>query len=214
MQNENTLASRSELHIMRRIWHTISGVLGLVAYLYTDISLINWGMLFLMISLCGFALDFKRLGNKDLNNRFKRIFRPIMRSSEDDGFSGLPFYALGVAGAVFLYEEHIAILAIMYLIFADPIASVFGVYFGKDKILPNKTFQGTLAAFVTCFFITYGYVYALVGFTPGIFLYSFSGALFGAVSEILGAFNIDDNFTIPIFSGLGLTALSSALGIF
>jgi dolichol kinase len=34
------------------------------------------------------------------------------------------------------------------------------------------------------------------------------GGVIGSIAEMLSAFNIDDNLTIPVISGLGLTVLN------
>lgn len=208
MNKYETLAKRSEIHLVRRLWHTLCGLVALGLYSVMGIHIYYWGLIALLIAVLGFILDFKRLKNPNLNDSMSRIFRPIMRKSEKDSFSGLPFYALGSAISIFLFEEKIAVLSILFLVFADPIASIVGVYLGKDRLFPNKTLQGTIAASVTCFCITLVYVNYLGQSSSNIFLFSFLAGVVGGISELMSAFNIDDNFTIPVVSGMGLTVFS------
>lgn len=212
--DDNTLAKRSDIHLVRRLWHVLCGVICLFCYHLFDLEILYWGFIALAISLVGFVLDFSRFKNPDLNETLAVFFGPIMRTSEKLSFSGLPFYALGAALSIFMYQEDIAILSILFLVFADPMASVFGVTFGKDKLLPNKTLQGTVAAFITCFVIAISYCFIKGIESPNIIMFAFLGAVFGALSELLSAFNIDDNLTIPVVSGAVLSVLNHVFVVF
>ena len=211
--NDDTLAKRSELHLMRRVWHILCGVVCLSAFYLTSTPILYWGYMALVIACLGFILDFVRLNNENINEALTNFFGPIMRKSEKVSFSGLPFYALGVALSIFFYEESIAILAILFLIFGDPVASIVGVYYGRDRLLPNKTLQGTIAAFSTCLSVAIIYLIVLGVHSPNLILFAFFGAIVGALSELLSAFNIDDNLTIPVISGAALSVLNVWLNV-
>ncbi len=214
MLQNNSLARRSDLHLMRRLWHVLCGVACLASYYVMDADIIYWGYFSLFIAGVSFFFDFKRFSSEKLNTSVERVMGPIMRHSEKMSFSGLSFYALGVALSIFLYEKNVAILSILYLVFADPIASIVGYYYGKDRLLPNKTLQGTIAAFVTCLVITLVYFYSQSLLSSNIIIFGFLAAMFGAMSELLSAFNIDDNLTIPVISGAILSALNLWFGVF
>ncbi len=213
MVETGTLAKRSELHLMRRVWHVVCGMACLSIYYLSDTSIIFWGYISLFVAFLGFVLDFMRLKNEEFNSILSKLFGPIMRRSEKFSFSGLPFYALGVSLSIFLYEKEIAVLSILFLVLADPIASVVGVYYGKDRLLPNKTLQGTVAAFTTCLAVAIIYLTAIQVHSPNIILFAFFGAIIGALSELLSAFNIDDNLTIPVISGAALTVFNIWLDV-
>ena len=205
---------RSEIHLARRFWHALAGIMLLIPYFVWDAKLLYLGIFSFAFSLVGFFFDFKRQANERLNKRFQSFFMPIMRRSEIDSFSGIPFYALGVALSCFLYNEHIAVISILFLIFADPIASIVGVYLSKGRIFPNKTLEGTIACFVVCFFVVIFYC-RVFDFTEGAFIpFALLAAIAGAVAELLSAFNIDDNFTIPVVAGGLMTILNSCFLIF
>ena len=136
-----------------------------------------------------------------------------MRKKEVTSPSGLPFYALGVASCLYLYQEKIAILAIFFLVFSDPIASYFGIRYGTNKITPHKTIQGSVASLCTCYLISL--VYGLIFAEPTIDLLIFSllAGVVGSVSELLSGI-VDDNLTIPVVSGAGLTLLNMVFGLY
>ena len=96
----------------------------------------------------------------------------------------------------------------MFLVFADPISSFFGILYGTKKILPNKSLQGSIAGFTTCYIVSYIYVLNFSDNGLDVFGFCLLAGVAGAISELLSVF-IDDNFTIPLFSGLALTFLNS-----
>jgi len=211
---ERTLAKRSDMQLARKMWHILCGIVALVLYYSSNMDIKVWGYVALAVSLVGFALDFLRLHNESFNKVTIKVMGPLMRKSEKDSFSGLPFYALGISLTVLLFEKDIAILSVMFLVFADPTSSAVGVLWGKDKILPNKSLQGTLAGFFVCYAITMLYLMDASGPKVNILAYALLAAIVGALSELLSAFNIDDNLTIPVISGAGLTILNFVFNVF
>lgn len=207
------LAKRSDLHLLRKIWHMGMGSTCLFIYYQSGQSAMNWGFAILGVAMAGFTIDIVRVRWKPLNELILSLMGPFMRTSERTGFTGLPFYALGVSLALLLFPEKIALLATMFLVYSDPICSFFGIIYGKDKIMPNKSLQGAMAGFFTCYLITlfYGLYYQASGMN--LLIFAVAGGIVGAIAEMLSAFNIDDNLTIPVVSGLGLSVLNYVLKV-
>jgi dolichol kinase len=201
-------ALRSDLHLLRKLWHMGSGSACLTIYYMTSFETQDWGWVILTVAAIGFAVDFARGRWSLLNDVVIRFMGPFMRTSEQNGFSGLPFYALGVSLALLLFQSKIALLAIMFLVFADPISSFFGIIYGKDKIMPNKSLQGAIACFFTCYLLSIFYGIAHGADNSNLLWFAILGGVIGSIAEMLSAFNIDDNLTIPVVSGLGLTVLN------
>lgn len=212
--NTKELSARSDLHILRKMWHILCGVSVLSAYYLSEENIIVYGWFCVSVALAGFTTDLLRMKYEKMNQMTVKFMGPLMRKSEMNGFSGLPFYALGGGLAIFFYEKHIALISIMFLVFADPIASFVGVNLGRDKILPNKSLQGTIASFLVCYLVSFIYLleYDVNGFS--LIIFSALAGVIGAVSELASAFNIDDNLTIPVISGAGLTVLNYLFQIF
>lgn len=199
---------RNDLHLVRKAWHIATGLSGLIVYYNSDYSLQSVANFLLIFSLVAFAVEFLRLRNEKMNMFLMSVMRPFMRESEKTSVSGLPFYALGVGLTLTLFPERIAILSVLFLIFADPIASVIGILYGKDKILPNKSLQGTLAAFTVCYLITM--VYGMRFSNPNMSLLCFSllAGVVGSFSELCSRY-IDDNLSIPVISGTMLYLINT-----
>ena len=166
------------------------------------------------IALSGFVMDITRARYPLVNHYVIKLMGPLMRRSEKDGMSGFPFYALGVSLALFFYSRNIAILSVMFLVFSDPLSSFFGVLYGKDKIMPNKSLQGAVAGFFTCYLITLFYTMNHATLGNHILVFAVVAGLIGALSELVSAFNVDDNLTIPVLSGLGMTVLNHFVNVF
>jgi diacylglycerol kinase (CTP) len=211
---ETVLHKRSDLHILRKLWHISTGSLGLFLFLNSDQSQSSWATIIFVIAMLGFLMDFIRSRMPALNKIVVKLMGPLMRRSEKEGISGLPFYALGVSLSLFFYSRNIAVVSCMFLVFSDPLSSFFGILYGKDKIFPNKSLQGAVAGFFTCYLITL--FYAMNTSTLGIHLLIFSivAGIIGSASELVSAFNIDDNLTIPVISGLGMTILNNYITVF
>ena len=204
---------RDDLHILRKLWHIGIGILGLLFYALSAVDQIQMAKTLLIFSLIAFLTEFTRFRVVKLNNTLLKIMGPLMRESERNGFSGLPYYALGVSLSLLLYEEKIAILSILFLVFSDPISSFFGILLGRDKILPNKSLQGAIAGFVTCYLTTLFYLRYYDYESLNALSFAIIAGLIGTISELMSVL-IDDNLTIPVFSGLGLTILNKLFLIF
>jgi len=211
---ETVLHKRSDLHILRKLWHMSTGTLGLFIFLHSGQSQNFWATVILLIALAGFSMDLVRNKVPALNKLVIKFMGPLMRRSEKDGVSGLPFYALGVSLSLFFYSRDIAIVSTMFLVFSDPLSSFFGILYGKDKILPNKSLQGAVAGFFTCYLITLFYAMNTSELGTHLLIFAIVSGVIGSASELASAFNIDDNLTIPVISGLGMTLLNKYVTVF
>jgi diacylglycerol kinase (CTP) len=204
---------RSDLHVIRKLWHMGTGLLGLFIYFKSGIDSRTMSFILFGVAAFGFIVDFARLKFPAINKIVMLFMGPFMRESERTSLSGFPFYSLGVAISLFMFSEKIAILAILFLVFSDPISSYFGILYGKDKILPNKSLQGTVAGYLCCYIVTL--IYGMIFTEPTIQLLIFAifGGIIGALSELLSEL-VDDNLTIPVVSGAGLTFINLFIPLF
>lgn len=207
------LRMRSDLHLARKAWHISTGLLGLIAYKRSGVTADYTATVLLVFAIVAFTFEFLRLRNEKLNQLAMLLMKPVMRESEKNSVSGMPFYALGVSLALFFFPERIAILAILFLIFADPIASFFGILYGRDKILPNKSLQGTVAAFSVCYIATIAYGLIYIGPSMDLLVFAIAAGVIGSISEMCSQF-IDDNLCIPVVSGLGLYLVNFIIPLF
>ena len=100
------------------------------------------------------------------------------------------------------------------LAFGDPISSIVGVLYGKDKILGNKSLQGTMAGFAICTIVAGLFYYSKGLMLERIVLVSILSGLIGAISELIPVGKMDDNFSFPILAAAMLYILFLLFGGF
>tara|TARA_R110002049_G_scaffold93482_7_gene231066 strand:- start:588 stop:1226 length:639 start_codon:yes stop_codon:yes gene_type:complete len=211
---ENTLRARHDLHLMRKAWHMSTGCIGLAVYYGLGLHEHFVGTALLALAISGFAFEFLRLKNNKINQLVLRFMGPLMRTNEQTSCSGLPFYALGVGASLLLFEKEVALLSILFLIFADPISSLFGIMYGQNKLISGKSLEGSMAGFVTCYLLSFSWIMTQASITgPQVVLFCILAGLLGSLSELLSVF-ADDNLTIPLISGAGLTLINIFIPIF
>lgn len=201
---------KSDIHWARKIWH-ISGVWALfLAYYYLPLEISKVLILILFVLFVG--IDLYRLRNSNFNVVITHYLRPIMRQSEIDHLAGTTYLIGGVAILVYFFDPIIVQLSLIFLALADPIASYFGIRHGKDKIWGEKTLQGFLAAFGICSICSFLFLYLHDFNLWRAVAVSFIGGLIGSLAELIPIGKLDDNLTIPVASGLGLSVVFYIFG--
>ncbi len=206
------LRSKSDLHLARKIWHC-TGIVGMVL-LYNYFGTERSWWIILGLAAFFFPLDWLRQTRPKLNQATMKVFGPVMRQHEEKAFSGLSYLLLGGIILLAFFERHVIILSLLFLAIADPLASYFGIRFGRDRILGNKTLQGTLAAFFACSAIAGTYYYLNGIMTERLLIVAPISGVIGAATELIPIGKLDDNLTCPVLSALGLSALFYLYGGF
>lgn len=217
MESSNTilpqLASRDDLHMARKIWHLTAGGAALSLYFYSNLSVQQIIIIAFAIAAVALVVDLLRLRVAKFNRWYVANMGIILRKSEVKGFSGLPFFASGCGLSLLLFPEELAVLSIIFLVFADPIASYVGIRYGTQKISHNKSLEGSLAAFITCFVCALFYGLHFQEKSLNFIVFCILAGVVGSLSEMASEW-IDDNFSIPVLSGLGLTGLNALFQVF
>lgn len=115
----------------------------------------------------------------------------------------------GIIFSFILFPEEIMYASIVVVTFGDSVATALGVLVGKHK-LPysrEKTIEGTVSGIVAAFLVSLLFVtpvQAFVGSTGGMLLESVIGlqTIRESNSQTIFKFFFNDNFLIPLFSGL------------
>jgi len=206
------LKKRSDLHLARKIWHMTMVFLMFVTYALTP-PLVS--SIILVIGILLFVpIDFIRHRSPALNDWMVHAFKPIMRNHEIHKIAGTTYLLSGVAVVLALFPRPVVSLTLLFLAFADPIASFIGIKYGKDKIFGHKSIQGFMAAFIVCVLCTMIYLSFHNMMIDRVIVVSLLAGLIGALAELIPIGNLDDNFTLPVLSGVGLYILFSLFGLF
>ena len=115
----------------------------------------------------------------------------------------------GIIPSLILFPEEIVYASIAIVGFGDSVATVIGVTIGRHKLpySEEKTVEGTLAGIIAAFLASLFFVtpaQALAGSTGGMLLESIVDLqiIKELNSQAAFRFFLNDNFLIPIFSGL------------
>ncbi len=203
------LQKKSDLHIARKIWH-VCGVL-MIIWAYVTLSYNIFILTSVFVTSFVLLMDFGRLYFKKLNTIIQIFFSFCMREGEKDKISGISYMTVGVLLAALLFPRDVVILALIFLGVGDPIAGIFGILYGKNKI-GSKSLEGSIAAFLACSIASVVYFLANDFFDHRIFLAVPLSGLWGALAELVEIKYLDDNFTLPILAGFGLWGLYYLLG--
>lgn len=205
-----TLRARDEVHLTRRIWH-FCGVISM-ALTYWFSTQQHSLILAIIISIVLISSDVLRLYSRRFNRVAIWIFKRIIRDSEAHRISGMTYMMTGVTLIVALYPKNVVFLTLLCFAIADPLASEVGIRFGKDKLIGNKSLQGSLAAFVACFIISFVFFQSLKLIPERAFLACLLTGLSGAISELVPIGKLDDNFTFPVLNATLLTGVMYVFG--
>ncbi|MBI2604834.1 MAG: hypothetical protein HYW49_02015 [Deltaproteobacteria bacterium] len=155
------------------------------------------------IFLGSVATEYLRLRHPSLNAVCVRMMGFFMRTHEVKSVSGMPYYAASCLLAIAIFPRDVAILSLLFLTFGDPVASLVGILFRERSIpiLKGKSFHGTAAAYIVCALATWLYLKSTGMHGLSLIRMTLLGGFAGALAELL-PLDIDDNFTIPLVSGL------------
>lgn len=201
---------RSDLHLARKFWHVITVFMMFLVYHYLPTF---WsGVVLILACLIFVPFDFIRKKIPALNQMAMQVFGPIVRQNEVNGIAGTTYLLIGVLVVYLFFPRTIVLMTLLYLAFADPIASYVGIKYGKDKLFRNKSLQGSAAAFFVCAGLTYFVLHYKGIMLDRIFLISILGGVIGSAAEAIPVGKLDDNFSIPVFSAIGLWLLFFIFG--
>lgn len=209
---EQPLKQRTDVHLARKIWH-FSGVM-LIAGIYSQVSRTLALQLISFFTFLCIVIDLVRHQWPPANRVMMAIFRPVMREHEKNRIAGISYLLLGSFIIILLFPKSIVLLSLLFLGVADPLASYVGIRYGQDKILGNKSLQGSLAAFFACTFIAAVYYFAQNIMTERLLMVSLLSGLIGAFSELIPIWRLDDNLTFPLVSSSLLWILFFVFGGF
>ncbi|MCL1826753.1 MAG: phosphatidate cytidylyltransferase [Candidatus Cloacimonetes bacterium] len=150
-------------------------------------------LFFLFLIIVSIVVELFRLENKNFGRYFMLIFGVLLRKHEKNNITGASYLLVSAIICVAFFPADIAFVAMAFLSIGDTFAALVGMNFGKRKFInSSKTFEGTLACFITTF------VFGLFFIDPLIALW---GAFTASVAELVNI-PFDDNVKIPILSGI------------
>jgi glycerol-3-phosphate acyltransferase PlsY len=155
------------------------------------------------VTLCFIFLDLSRFLSKQTQELLTVKVKAIFRKSEQRKFSSMTIFLISTFIMVFIFSQlmaiEIAIITLVFLVFGDLFAKIFGLAYGRHKIFNNKTLEGSLAytgVIIICCYI----LYTSIDISLPVLII---GAVAAPIAEVL-PLGMNDNFTVPIICGTAM----------
>ena len=187
----------------RKIFHLLNMVIPLIHVYFIEDRMGMLIFLSLMLIIC-FFIEVLRTRYFILNKFFKKYLHFMMRDSEKEGeITGATWVFAGSLFTIMLIPKPFCIVALFFLAVGDTFAALVGMNYPFLKI-GRKTLSGSVACFITCCII--GLLFSFSLNTSTIMF----GAFIATLTE-LSSMKINDNLSIPIFSGLSMYSFNTLL---
>lgn len=188
--------------ILRKLFHlyqlpVVGGYILLRYYFSEHIAIFSMAILLILV----LEFEFLRL---DLKINLPDPFG-IMRKEEKRRATGMLFFVLAVIVVFSVFDFKIALVAILMTTFGDLASALVGIKYGKHRINGGKTLEGFIAGFLMNLIIASIFLW---GYFPIII-----GMAFVASVVELFTYKLDDNLTVPIFTGFTGHVIAYILGI-
>lgn len=205
-ENDNTQnipgqlkASRKDLQLARRLIHLSMGLI--VALIYNFMLDHKQAVYILGTSVCMlYIFEQVRINYPEYAAKMAIISKYFYRAEEQlKESAGLPFI-MGILLTILSFPKDVALVAILTLAFSDPLSAIIGIKYGKRHIVKEKSLEGSLAFFVSCFLCVFVVYFNLSSLALlAVIVLSFFVALFSSAFEMI-PIRLDDNLTIPLFT--------------
>jgi dolichol kinase len=206
-------ATRHDLQLGRRLFHLGNGVIVATAYalLFTHEQIIH---IFGAAACLVYIADRVRIAYPELvAQRLPWVNRLFVRAEEQLRESAMTPFAIAVLLTILAVPKLPALIAIYTLAIADPLAAVVGIRFGRHRITPNRSLEGTAAFFAAAVAIAIAVL--RVGTPAAPWMIAAAGLGVGATAMLLELvpIRVDDNLTIPIAVGFSAWAMAWLAGV-
>jgi dolichol kinase len=145
------------------------------------------------------AVELVRLHSTRVKGLISTVFSPFMRESETRAISGASYLLLGCFITSLIFTKYIAVSAMLFVIFGDPVAAMFCTLKGRIRLW-GKYLEGNIACLVTCAVL--GLILAQINGFPKMAVL-ITGAVVAALFQALPSW-LNDNLTIPVGSALAM----------
>ena len=190
--------------IFRKLIHISSLAIPLIYFfLIKDKNVM--ATILIILTLSSLLIEYARLNRKGyVRFFFHKYLKSVLRSNELKGhLTGATWMLIGFTFSVIIFDFEVSVLALLFLSVGDAVAAVVGRALPIGKIW-DKSILGSLSGFLFC--VIFGLA---INNTLSLQIIIF-GAVSGMFIELI-PLKINDNFSIPIFSGFIMQILKEIL---
>lgn len=207
--------------VPRKLFHVSIGFITIYLHINGVKTADVWQGTSVAVSII-FILDMIRFNWPYFNHLYCLTVGFLMREREINTINGVIWFQIGAILTFMFQKQDVSIMSILLLSWSDTAASTIGRNFGylSPKLSNSKSLIGSFAAFVTGVFSCYLFYGIITPMYPQVstnFEYdpstnhinlltlSLLSGFIASVSEAIDIAGIDDNLTIPLFSGIFLS---------
>jgi dolichol kinase len=190
-------AERVRDEVPRKAIHLTASAIPL-AVLYLPLTLCRQGLILAAIVLL--VTDLIRISNPKLRTYFWQFFGHLIRRHERRELLASTYLVVSALLATYVFTREVAAAALLYLTVGDTVAAMVGKAWGRTPLF-GKTLEGFLAGLVASLAAAWLIV-------PGLPLWQLAIAALVASLVEVWPLPVDDNFRIPLLSGLVLQWLA------
>lgn len=208
----SALPGRKDLHLGRRLFHFINAfVLASLYALFLD----HKQLVYILGTLASvlYLLEQIRINYPELHPKLSWTYEMFLRAEERLKESAAIPYVMGVLLTILTFPKVVALISVYTLAIGDPLSAIIGIRFGRHRVFPGKTIEGSLAFFASCFTCAY----LVTSLAMGDFNLKLAAiaAIIATASSIFETLplRLDDNLTIPLFTGLSSWIVLTAFGV-
>lgn len=206
-------ATRYDLQLGRRLFHLANGVAIATAYalLFSHNQIVH---LFGAVACLVYIGDRIRIAYPEVvARRAPWVNRLFVRAEEQVREAAMTPFAIAVLLTILAVPKLAALVAIYTLAIADPLAAVIGIRFGRRRLTPTRSVEGTLAFALATVAIAAAVLHWGSGAAPGpIAAIALGVGLIATACELV-PLRIDDNLTIPIVVGFATWGCAALFGV-
>ncbi len=145
--------------------------------------------------------DISRLAHRKVEKFMFSDLKYFFKKSEEGKFSSMTLFLLASFAIFLIFPRDISYLAFSFLVFGDMLSKIYGMRFGRVKLVGERTLEGTLSYLMGS--LGFGYIISILfGIDIKILI---TGSVLASLTELVSV-GIDDNFGVGIISGIGMSA--------
>jgi len=190
--------------IFRKLIH-ISSLAIPLAYYFLIKQKFLMVIILIILTLISLSIEYVRRNREGyIRFFFQKHLKSILRSNEEKGhLTGATWMLIGFTFSVIIFDFEIAVLSLLFLSVGDAVAALVGRALPIGKVW-DKSILGSLSGFLFC--VLFGLA---INNTLPLKIIIF-GAISGMLIELI-PLKINDNFSVPIFSGFIMQILKEIL---
>ena len=180
--------------VYRKYIHISSSGIAILLWYYGKDLLLPW---ILAAAILFPILDYSRKYIPLLKKLYFKLFGTVTRPYEFQVLSGASWVFIGAGFTAYLFNEKVAVIALLVMSLSDSSAALIGIKYGTTRLF-NKSLEGTLAFLISTYLIIF-----LLSSVSIMFL--LIASITATAIELFSTPKYNDNILIPVATAFILT---------